>query len=71
MTNKQVIKDNIGNLTYDANTYDGMNTKLTDLQCHRRWLLENKEAHILQLYCVTAKLKRPISKDGYDSIGVH
>ena len=39
----------VGDLIYDANIYDGMNTDLSDLQFYKRWLPQNKGARILEL----------------------
>ena len=36
----------VGDLIYDANIYDGMNTSLSDLQFYKRWLPKNKDAWI-------------------------
>lgn len=60
----------VGDLIYDANIYDGMNTNLADLQFYKRWLPKNKEARILELCCGTGRLTLPIAKDGYDISGV-
>ena len=60
----------VGDLIYDANIYDGMNTNLADLQFYRRWLPKNKDARILELCCGTGRLTLPIAKDGYDISGV-
>lgn len=32
----------VGDLIYDANIYDGLNTFLSDLQFYKKWLPENK-----------------------------
>jgi SAM-dependent methyltransferase len=61
---------NVGDLIYDANIYDGMNTSLADLPFYKRWLPENKDACILELCCGTGRLTLPIAKDGYDIVGV-
>ena len=61
---------NVGNLIYDANIYDGMNTNLADLEFYKRWLPKNKKARILELCCGTGRLTLPIAKDGYDISGV-
>ena len=37
-------KYKVGDLIYDANIYDGMNTNLADLQFYKRWLPKNKNA---------------------------
>lgn len=38
----------VGDLIYDANIYDGMNTDLSDLQFYKRWLPQSKGARILE-----------------------
>ena len=55
----------VGDLIYDANIYDGMNTDLSDLQFYKRWLPQNKGARILELCCGTGRLTLPIARDGY------
>ncbi len=60
----------VGELIYDANIYDGMNTHMDDLQFYKRWLPENKKAKILELCCGTGRLTIPIAKDGYRICGV-
>ena len=56
----------VGELIYDANIYDGLNTFLSDLQFYKMWLPKNKEAEILELCCGTGRLTIPIAKDGYN-----
>lgn len=63
-------KYKVGDLIYDANIYDGMNTNLADLEFYKRWLPKNKDARILELCCGTCRLTIPIAKDGYDISGV-
>ena len=63
-------KYKVGDLIYDANIYDGMNTNLGDLEFYKRWLPKNKNARILELCCGTGRLTLPIAKDGYDISGV-
>ena len=60
----------VGELIYDANIYDGLNTFLSDLQFYKKWLPKNKEAEILELCCGTGRLTIPIAKDGYSICGV-
>ena len=60
----------VGDLIYDANIYDAMNTNLDDLYFYKRWLPENKDARILELCCGTGRLTLPIAKEGYDITGV-
>lgn len=60
----------VGDLIYDANIYDGMNSSLDDLQFYKRWLPKSKDARILELCCGTGRFTLPIAKDGYDISGV-
>lgn len=60
----------VGDLIYDANIYDGLNTFLSDLQFYKKWLPRNKEAKILELCCGTGRLTIPLAKDGYNICGV-
>jgi len=60
----------VGDLIYDANMYDGMNTSLADLQFYKRWMPKNKNARILELCCGTGRLTIPIAQDGYNICGV-
>ena len=60
----------VGDLIYDANNYDGLNTFLSDLQFYKKWLPKNKEAKILELCCGTGRLTVPIAKAGYNICGV-
>ena len=60
----------VGDLIYDANIYDGLNTFLSDLQFYKKWLPKNKDAKILELCCGTGRLTIPIAKDGYNICGV-
>jgi 2-polyprenyl-3-methyl-5-hydroxy-6-metoxy-1,4-benzoquinol methylase len=53
----------VGDLIYDANIYDGMNTDLSDLQFYKRWLPQSKGARILELCCGTGRLTLPIARD--------
>ena len=55
----------VGDLIYDANIYDGMNTNLADLQFYKRWLPKHKDARILELCCGTGRLTIPLAKDVY------
>lgn len=60
----------VGDLIYDANIYDGLNTFLSDLQFYKKWMPKNKDAKILELCCGTGRLTLPIAMDGYNICGV-
>lgn len=60
----------VGDLIYDANIYDGMNTHIDDLLFYKRWLPKNKDTCILELCCGTGRLTIPIAQEGYDISGV-
>lgn len=60
----------VGDLIYDANIYDGLNTFLFDLQFYKKWLPQKKDAKILELCCGTGRLTLPIAKEGYNICGV-
>ena len=60
----------VGDLIYDANIYDGMNTHIDDLLFYKRWLPKAKDACILELCCGTGRLTIPIAEDGYNISGV-
>lgn len=60
----------VGDLIYDANIYDGMNTHIDDLQFYKQWLPKSVDARILEFCCGTGRLTIPIAKYGYDICGV-
>lgn len=60
----------VGDLVYDANIYDGMNSTLNDLPFYKRWIPKNKNARILELCCGTGRLTLPLAKEGHDISGV-
>ena len=70
MKNKSNNKYSVGDLIYDANVYDGLNTNLADFEFYKRWLPKNKDAKILELCCGTGRLTLPIAKEGYKITGV-
>ena len=59
----------VGDLIYDANIYDGLNTFLYDLAFYKKWLPKNKDAKILELCCGSGRLTIPIAKE-YNICGV-
>lgn len=60
----------VGDLIYDGDIYDGMNTSLADLRFYKKWLPADKNARILELCCGTGRLTLPIASDGYNIMGV-
>ena len=46
----------VGDLIYDANIYDGMNTDLSDLQFYKRWLPKSKVPEYLNFVVEQAGL---------------
>jgi len=67
---KMKSKYKVGDLIYDANVYDGMNTNLTDLKFYKKWLPKDRNASILELCCGTGRLTIPVAKAGYNISGV-
>jgi SAM-dependent methyltransferase len=59
----------VGDLIYDPNIYDGLNTFLSDLQFYKKWLPTDKNARILELCCGSGRLTIPIAKE-YNICGV-
>lgn len=70
MKDKTKVEYKVGDLIYDANVYDGMNSDLFDLHFYEKWLPKNKNARILELCCGTGRLTLPIAKQGYNICGV-
>jgi len=60
----------VGDLIYDANIYDGLNTFLSDLPLYINRMPKDKSAKILELCCGTGRLTLPIASEGYNIIGV-
>ena len=75
MTKCGIYKDKVqneyrvGDLIYDANIYDGLNTFLYDLPFYKKWLPKNQNAQILELCCGSGRLTIPIAKE-YNICGV-
>jgi 2-polyprenyl-3-methyl-5-hydroxy-6-metoxy-1,4-benzoquinol methylase len=68
--NKTTEDYKVGDLIYDANIYDGLNTNLHDLDFYKSWLPQNKDAKILELCCGTGRLTIPIAQAGHNITGV-
>jgi SAM-dependent methyltransferase len=60
----------VGDLIYDANIYDGLNTFLYDLQFYKNWMPKEPNAEILELCCGSGRLTIPLAKDGLKITGV-
>lgn len=59
----------VGDLIYDANIYDGLNTFLYDLPFYKKWMPKNPKAEILELCCGSGRLTIPLAKN-YNICGV-
>lgn len=60
----------VGDLIYDGNIYDGLNTGMADLPFYSHWLKKRKEGSILELCCGTGRLTIPLAQEGYKITGV-
>lgn len=60
----------VGELIYDGDIYDSMNTEINDLPFYSHWLNERKKGRILELCCGTGRLTIPLAQEGFDIIGV-
>ncbi len=64
------VEYTVGDLIYDANIYDGLNTFLSDLQFYRKWMPADENAQILELCCGSGRLTIPLAKEGLNICGV-
>lgn len=60
----------VGDLIYDANIYDGLNTFLSDLQFYKKWMPTDRNAKILELCCGSGRLTIPLAKNGLNICGI-
>lgn len=60
----------VGELIYDANIYDGLNTFLSDLQFYKNWMPKDINTEILELCCGSGRLTIPLAMDGFKISGV-
>ena len=60
----------VGDLIYDADIYDAMNTSLDDLAFYDKWMPQFPDAKILELCCGSGRLTVPLAQKGYDITGV-
>lgn len=63
-------KYEVGELVYDGNIYDGLNTETADLPFYSRWLSKRKNGNILELCCGTGRLTIPLAGEGCNITGV-
>jgi 2-polyprenyl-3-methyl-5-hydroxy-6-metoxy-1,4-benzoquinol methylase len=70
LENTTNIEYQVGDLIYDANLYDGLNTFLSDLQFYKDWMPKFENAEILELCCGSGRLTIPLAKDGHKIVGV-
>lgn len=69
LKNKLALTENkneiykVGDLIYDAQMYDGLNTFLTDLPFYKKWMPRNTDAKILELCCGSGRLTIPLAKE--------
>tara|TARA_Y100000034_G_scaffold134927_1_gene204919 strand:+ start:91087 stop:91851 length:765 start_codon:yes stop_codon:yes gene_type:complete len=60
----------VGELIYDANIYDGMNTFMDDFEFYKRWTTKGVTLKVLELCCGTGRLTIPLAKEGVAITGV-
>jgi 2-polyprenyl-3-methyl-5-hydroxy-6-metoxy-1,4-benzoquinol methylase len=70
LKNKTPNSYSVGNLIYDGDIYDGMNTNMDDLEFYKRWMPKDTNAQILELCCGTGRLTLPLAKEGHNITGV-
>lgn len=70
MENTTNAEYKVGNLIYDANIYDGLNTFVSDLQFYKNWMPKETNAEILELCCGSGRLTIPLAKEGIKIVGV-
>ena len=60
----------VGDLIYDANIYDGLNTFLSDFQFYRNWMPKLSNTKVLELCCGSGRLTIPLAKSGVNISGL-
>jgi len=60
----------VGQLIYQGDIYDGLNTDMADLPFYSRWLSKRENGNILELCCGTGRLTLPLAKEGFTITGV-
>jgi SAM-dependent methyltransferase len=69
LKNNKIETYQVGELIYDAQMYDGLNTFLNDLPFYTKWMPKNSNAQILELCCGSGRLTIPLAKE-FDICGV-
>ncbi len=67
---KMEEKYSVGELIYEGDIYDGMNTEMGDLSFYSRWLKKKERGQILELCCGTGRLTIPLAQEGYSITGL-
>lgn len=70
MENKIHSEYEVGDLIYEPNIYDGLNTFLSDFQFYKKYMPKEKNAKILELCCGSGRLTIPLAKEGLNISGV-
>lgn len=70
MEDKINVEYKVGDLIYDANIYDGLNTSLNDLPFYKKWMPTEKNARVLELCCGSGRLTIPLAKEGLNICGI-
>jgi SAM-dependent methyltransferase len=60
----------VGDLIYDANIYDGLNTFMSDFMFYKKWMPKEKNVEILEFCCGSGRLSIPLAKEGLKITGV-
>ncbi len=64
------MEHKVGDLIYDANIYDGMNTFMDDFEFYKRWTSKIDNLKVLELCCGTGRLTIPLAEAGVQITGV-
>jgi len=60
----------VGDLIYDPNIYDGLNTFMFDLEFYKNRMPKAHDSEILELCCGSGRLTIPLAKEGLKMTGV-
>lgn len=70
MEDKKHTEYKVGDLIYDPNIYDGLNSFLSDFLFYKKQMPQQKSAKILELCCGSGRLTVPLAKEGFNISGV-